>query len=229
MTAGQDVFLALDVASSELGRRRQVNLQEIGRADRTGTNGPVVEDWLRPVPIASTRTARGRRLGRLATADARARRSRPARQRRCLRHQPEILTVASPTASAAAPLVKLTDRHGRRNARCRPDGERCALRHHHLPSVSETEDSTIADRGRDQRQSDQTGSAPHGPGLQMQSAAGVEEESAGKRVRWSRRIEASPDDPIAGLCGVRPEPDVISRSARLGPTVVSRSVRQAGL
>ena len=53
-SAGSDVYLALDVASSELWEERNVRVQEIGGADAyTGPDGGVYADWVRQYPIIS--------------------------------------------------------------------------------------------------------------------------------------------------------------------------------
>ena len=130
MKAGQDVFVALDVASSELwaGGGKYV-FKKSGEADRTSEQMVrLYEDWLRQYPIASIEdgVAEGD-WDRLAAADARARRPRPAGGRRCVRHQPgdsrprDCRRRRQRAARQAEP-----DRHRHRNARCRPDGEQRA-------------------------------------------------------------------------------------------------------
>ena len=56
MTAGRDVYLALDVASSELwdGKTRRYRFKKSGEPDRTSEQMvQLFEDWLRQFPIAS--------------------------------------------------------------------------------------------------------------------------------------------------------------------------------
>ena len=109
-SAGDDVFIALDVASSEFwDDGGSYVLQEIGRADahvrRDGRAvrglGAAVSDHLdrgRP---------RRRRLGRLEGADARRSATRPARRRRRVRHQPGDPAAGIDEGVGNALLVKL--------------------------------------------------------------------------------------------------------------------------
>ena len=127
--AGSDVFLALDVGVERaLGRRRQLRLQEVGRArpqhpkrwcDALRRLGPPVSDHL------DRRRRRRERLGRLEAADEGARRQGPARRRRRVRHQP-----GDPRARhrrrrrQRAAGQGEPDRHGHRDARRHGDGAR---------------------------------------------------------------------------------------------------------
>ena len=177
MKAGQDVFIALDVASSELwaGGGKYV-FKKSGEADRTSEQMVrLYEDWLRQYPIASIEdgVAEGDWEGwQLLTRELGARVQLVGDD--VFVTNPEILSrgIADGVGERAARQAE-PDRHGHRNTRCRPDGERRALRHDHLPSVRRNRGlDDCGSRGRHRRRSDQDGiGEPDGSGLQIQSAA----------------------------------------------------------
>ena len=149
--AGEDVFLALDVASSEFWDERRDSYVFKKSGERTRTSDEMValyEDWVRQYPIISIEDG-------LAEGDwdgwkrltQRARRPRAARRRRRVRHQP-----GDPAArhrregrQRAAGQAE-SDRHGHRDARRRSRwrataGYASVISHR----SGETEDTTIAD------------------------------------------------------------------------------------
>ena len=121
-TPGADVFVALDVASSELwdetghryefkksGDKARIRRRD-GRAVR-GLGPPVPDHLHRGRP-------RRRRLGRLEAADVDARRARAAGRRRRVRHQPGDPAARHRRARRQRPARQAqSDRHGHRNAR----------------------------------------------------------------------------------------------------------------
>ncbi len=94
LKAGEDIFLALDVASSELWAAgaawRKIHVQEIRRArPHVGRDDRAVRGLDPPVSDRVDRRRPGRRrLGGLETADERDRQARPAGRRRRVRDQP---------------------------------------------------------------------------------------------------------------------------------------------
>ena len=90
--AGDDIFLALDVAASELWNSDSRNYEFKKSKEKTRTADEMValyEDWVRDYPIISIEDglAEGDWDG-WKTLTSGARRARPARRRRRLRHQP---------------------------------------------------------------------------------------------------------------------------------------------
>ena len=148
-SAGDNVFIALDVASSELWDNGNVRLQEIRRADAdVRADDRSLERLGAAIPDRlDRRRARGRRLGRLEGADARARRSSAAGRRRRVRHQSrDPQTRASPIRVGNALLVKLNQIGTVTEtldaiAMARNAGYGTIISHR----SGETEDSTIAD------------------------------------------------------------------------------------
>ncbi len=147
--AGDDVFVALDVASSELwaGDGRCV-FKKSGEPDRTSAQ--MVELYARtgsgkcPDHLHRGRR-RGGRLGRVADAHQRHRQPGATRRRRCVRDQPGNPQAGDRGQGGQQPAGEAeSDRHGHRNARRGEDGPRRWLRDDHVAPLRR-------DRGRDHR------------------------------------------------------------------------------
>ena len=147
---GENVYLALDVAASELwnDERPQLRVQEVRRT-RTKTADQMValyEDWIRQYPIISIEDglAEGDWDG-WATLTKALGRPRAARRRRHLRDQPGDPQARHRRGRRQRdPRQAEPDRHGHRDARLRRDGARRRLRERHLAPLGR-------DRGHDDR------------------------------------------------------------------------------
>ena len=109
--AGEDVVLALDVAASELYRRRRVRLPQVRRASaatprRWSSSTPTGRSATPSAPSRTRWTRTTGTAGRLLTE--RARRPRAARRRRPLRHQHRAARRRASSAGVAnAILIKV--------------------------------------------------------------------------------------------------------------------------
>ena len=118
--------------------QRQVRVQEVGRADaHARPDGRALRRLGAPVSDhLDRRWRRGRRLGRLEGADARARRSCPAGWRRCVRDQSRDPAEGHRRGRRErAARQAESDRHRLRNARRDRDGARRALRDDHFAPI----------------------------------------------------------------------------------------------
>ena len=193
MKAGQNVFIALDVAASELwAGGGAYTFKKSGEPGRTSEQMVrLYEEWLRDYPIISIEDGLGgERLGRLADADPRARRPRAARGRRCVRHQsrdPEA-RHRGPRGQRAAREAQ-SDRHRHRNARRGEDGARRQVRDDHLASLRRNRghhDCGPRRRNGGRSNQDRVGE-PHGSGRASTTSCCASKKSSGARARFAGR------------------------------------------
>ena len=194
--AGTDIFIALDVASSELVEERRVRLQEVGRADaHARADGGALRRLGEGLPHRlDRRRPRRERLARLEADDRGARRQGAAGRRRSVRHQPRDSQEGHrPGRRQRHPGEAEPDRHRDRDARRRAHGAAGRLRHDHLAPVGRDRRLDHRRSGRrHQRRPDQDRiGQPHRPRREVQPVA-AHRGSAGRRrqVRRQSRVEA---------------------------------------
>ena len=106
---GRDVYLGLDIASSELYRDGRYHLESEGRSLSSEEFVELLEGWVDRYPILSIEDGMaGGRLGRLETADRPVVQARPAGRRRRVRHQHRDFPAGDRAGGIAnAILIKL--------------------------------------------------------------------------------------------------------------------------
>ena len=178
--AGRDLFLALDVASSEFwdeGSKTYV-LKKSGEGTRASDQMiALYEDWTRQYPIVSIEDG-------LAEGDwpgwqrltAVARRPRPARRRRRVRDEPGDSEARHQRARGQrAAREAQPDRHGQRDDGRGRDGPRGRLRERHFASIGR-------DRGHDDRRP------------RRRHRRGPDQDRLGQPVRSHREIQPAAAD-----------------------------------
>jgi enolase len=176
--AGTDVFIALDVASSEL-RTAYV----FGRAGRARPNDQICR-LVKHTRSSRSRTERRERLGRLEGWTRRSAQD-TAGGRRSVRDEPEILKKGIDEHVGNAILIKLnqigTVTETLTACRWQKAGYGVIISHR----SGETEDTTIADLRRHQRRSDQD--RQRTSRREDNQLLRIEEELGSKRVRREGR------------------------------------------
>ena len=190
--AGENVFLALDVAASELwvDDDKRYEFKKSGEKARTADEMVALyEDWVRQYPIVSIEDglAEGDWDGwkTLTTALGGA---RPDRRRRPLRHQPRDPEARHRREGRQLdPGEAQSDRHRDRNARRRGHGARRRLHQRHLaPLGRDRRHDHRRSRRRHRRRADQDRlGQPHRSRRQVQPAAA--HRRSARRVRQVRR------------------------------------------
>ena len=208
---GEDVWLALDVAATELWRDGRYHAPGEGATWATDELIALLRAARRPVPpgLDRGRPPRGR-LGRLGRADRAPRRPAPARRRRPVRDEPGAARRGHPARRRQRdPGQGEPDRHADRDARGRRAGEVGGLRRRRLPPLG-------GDRGHLHRRPRRRPSTParSRPGSLSRSDRVAKynqllriEEWLGDAARWPGPAvlrRGAPDERRATL--TRPEP-----------------------